>query len=337
MTPTRLLPTSPFRAPWWLKNAHLQTLWGTLVRFRLKCAGKWERVELEDGHFHDLFWTETPALDYDGPLVAILHGLEGSIESSYAKGMLNAIRAKGWVGVLLHFRGCSGEVNRHDRAYHMGETGDPAWFFDHLQERFPNAKLGAVGYSLGGNVLVKYLGECGRDRQSTPLRAAVSICPPLDLHGCADRLERGFSRLYQKHLIDRMKENLQKKMERSGFMEKLKLGPDGLAGLTTFRRYDDRVVAPLHGFTGWRDYYDRSSGMQFLGTIATPTLLIHTVDDPFMTEAVIARAGALSPSVRYELSEKGGHVGFVTGRVPWEPRYWLEERVPEFLETNLTG
>ncbi len=309
-----------FRAPWWLRGGHAQTLWSTMTRRKPALQTRRERLELPDGDFLDLDWLGGG----QGPLVVVLHGLEGSIESPYARGLLRAIQARGWRGVLMHFRGCSGEANRLDRAYHSGETGDVAQVIEILARRHPGAPLAAVGYSLGGNVLLKWLGERGGD---SPLACGVAVSVPFSLSACADQLDKGPSRLYQAHFLRDLKASRLRKRPGEALPEPLR----------TIRAWDERVTAPLHGFEGAEDYYTRSSSAQFLRHIRRPTLVLHARDDPFMTPAVIPDPDALSESVEMEISQGGGHVGFVHGQHPLRPRYWLEERIPAFLDRHLRG
>ncbi len=314
-----------FSPAWWLPGPHLQTLWPTLCRRELKSIVlKRERFELEDGDFLDLDWTDQK----EGPIVLILHGLEGSIHSPYAKGMLHAVQQRGWRGVFMHFRGCSGEMNRHPQSYHSGETKDVARLVDLLQKREKCQQIAAVGFSLGGNVLLKWLGELGKD---SPLCAAVGISVPFELSKTATRIQRGFSRVYQRHFMRTLCQKVRDKFEhQSPPIELPELGE-----LRSLREFDDRITAPLHGFLGAEDYYQKSSSRQFLKKIAIPTLLLQAKDDPFMTTDLLPDPGELSPHVTLELTEQGGHVGFVGGKLPWRAEYWLEQRVPEFLLEHL--
>jgi hypothetical protein len=299
-------------------------LWANILRPHPRVATRRERLELSDGDFLDLDWT----LRDDGPVVLVLHGLEGSIQSNYAAGILAALHRVRMRAVLMHFRGCSGEPNRRDRGYHSGDTEDVATVVALLRARFPEVPQGAVGYSLGGNVLLKWLGECGT---AARIDAAVAVSVPFDLHRCAARLERGGSRLYQAHLLHR----LRRRMEHKFAHRPPPVDWGDLARLTTFRQFDDRVTAPLHGFAGVDDYYTRASSRQYLRGITVPTLILHARDDPFMETEAIPVPHELSSTVTLELSEGGGHVGFVTG-MPWRPSYWLEERIPQFL-TKVMG
>jgi predicted alpha/beta-fold hydrolase len=309
---------SEFRPAWWLRNPHLQTAWSRLTRRRPRIALRQERLELPDGDFIDLSWTPGT----HGPIVIVLHGLQGSSRSPYARGILRAVHRRGWRGLLMHFRGCSGEPNRLPRSYHSGDTGDVAYLAERLQDRWPGVPLLAVGYSLGGNVLLKWLGETG---SASPLTAAAAISVPFLLGDAADRLEAGLSRVYQWMFLRDLRAAVLRKrrhMHVPGI-------PAELRGLHTFRAFDDQVTAPLHGFRDVEDYYARASCRQYLSGIRVPTLIVHALDDPFMRPGTAPRVGELPPAVTLELSPHGGHVGFIGG--PTLPRYWLEQRVPAFL------
>ncbi|NHH99588.1 hydrolase [Oceanimonas sp. MB9] len=315
-----MIRSSQFQSPWWARNPHLQTILArALHRSRQHCQG--ERLELPDGDFVDLAWA-TPELDGSSPLVVLFHGLEGCVQSHYVQGMMAALHARGWQPVLMHFRGCSGEPNRLLRAYHSGETEDPAFVLDTLRRRFPGRPMAAIGYSLGGNMLINYLARHRRN----PLSAAVVVSAPLQLAVCADRIDRGLSRLYQRYLLGRMKHNWRRRLARH---PDAAFRPD-VGAIASLREFDERITAPLHGFAGADDYYHRCSGLPRLADIVTPTLVLHAADDPFMTEAVIPEADVLPPAITYELSRHGGHVGFMQG-APWRPRYWLEQRIPDWL------
>ena len=315
---------SSFKPAWWLRGPNAQTLWASSVRRTPQARLRRDRVELADGDFLDLEW----AVGGSGPVVMLLHGLEGSVESNYAAGLLRVLQQRGHVAVLMHFRGCSGEPNRAARGYHSGETGDLAFVAALLRKRYPDRPIGVVGYSLGGNVLLKWLGETVN---SAPVSAAVAVSVPFLLGRVADRLEVGFSRLYQWVLLRRMRLNLRRKIRSVS----LPLGALDIESLTSFRRFDDAVTAPLHGFDGVEDYYRRCSSRPFLREIVTPTLILHAADDPFMTRDTVPTAEELGPGVALELSAHGGHVGFVEGPWPWRAGYWLEHRIPEFLEQRL--
>ena len=315
--------TSDFRPAWWLRNPHLQTLWPALVRRSQPVSITRERIELPDGDFVDLDWTGE-----DGPIVVILHGLQGSSRSLHIRGLLGALRGHGFRGVAMHFRGCSGEPNRLLRTYHSGETGDFGHIVRCLNERHPTVPIGAVGFSLGGNVLLKWLAERGGDAETS---AAVAVSVPFRLARVADRLERGFSRVYKRHFItDLRRAVLRKFRKRPG-----PLDLDAVSREWTFRGFDNRVTAPLHGFRDAEHYYDAASCGQYLRDVARPTLIVHALDDPFMTRDIVPSRDELSPFIRLELSAAGGHVGFVEGSTPWSARYWLDQRIVRFLAERL--
>ena len=319
------LVASDFRPAWWLPGPHAQTLFPFIARRHLYIKTKRERLTLPDGDFLDLDWAL--GAPESSPLVLMLHGLEGSLRSHYAGGLLQSLNRAGLRAVLMHFRGCSGEPNHLPRSYHSGETGDLDWVIGELRRREPHLPLAAIGFSLGGNVLLKWLGERA---ERVPVQAAVAVSVPFSLAIAAQRLDSGLSRLYQAYLLRKLRHSLVLKRQRM----MLPIDLPELRGLHNFRRFDDAVTAPLHGFANVDDYYARASSRPFLKRISCPTLILHAMDDPFMSPAVLPAPTELSSSVRLELSAQGGHVGFVTGR--WgRPTYWLEQRIPDFLIATL--
>ena len=314
-----------FRPAWWLPGPHLQTLWPALLRRRGRPVLERERIELPDGDFLDLDWNR--AFSSEPPVVLLLHGLEGSSESHYAWGLLAAFERRGWSAALMHFRGCSGEPNRLERSYHSGETGDLAHVIEVLGSRFPGRTLFAAGVSLGGNVLLKWLGEVGAH---APLSGAVAVSVPLDLGKCADRIERGFSKVYRRHLVGELHRKIRLKF---GAWKESPVDLAALPRWRTFREFDENVTAPLHGFNSAEDYYRQSSSGPFVARIRIPTLIVQAKNDPFLPGTAVPR---LTPSVRFESPAGGGHAGFVAGAVPGFPRYWLDERVPDYFDEVLT-
>jgi len=281
-------------------------------------------VDLPDGDFIDLDWYGPP---HAGATVLILHGLEGSSSSHYVRGLSCALDRLGIRSVVMHQRGCSGEPNRLARFYHAGETGDLRVILDHLRQGSAGGRLYAVGYSLGGNILLKWLGTAPDD----PLvDAAVAVSVPFRLDIGAERLKHGVSRAYQFFLLGSMKRSVAEKRQVMDHPTDSR----ELARCRTFEEIDTCLTAPLHGFRDARDYYQRSSSRQFLGAVVTPTLILHALDDPFMTPAAIPEPAELSPCVRLELSRHGGHCGFIAGSIPLRPRYWLEERIPAFIASR---
>lgn len=324
-----MLTRSEFEPAFWLRNAHAQTVFASKLRPAPPLEVARERLELEDGDFLDLSWLPERGLADDAPIVIVLHGLNGSLESKYARGLLRQADAHGARGVLLHFRGAA-EPNRLARSYHSGETEDFATVIAHVRRRFPRAALAAVGYSLGGNVLLKYLGERGR---ASPLACASAVSVPYDLRRCAEAIQHGLSRVYQAHLINGLREAYETKVR---ILDLPDPQPD-LRGLRSFFAFDNAITAPLNGFRDAEDYYARSSSRPFLRHIRTPTLVLHAEDDPFMAPDIIPDQRDLSATMRLEVSRHGGHVGFVSGGRFGEPVYWLEHRIPAWLRDQLPG
>jgi predicted alpha/beta-fold hydrolase len=321
-----MIAASAFRPAWWLPGPHLQTLYPSLVRRRSHPELTRERLELPDGDFLDLDWTRN-----DGTaLVLVLHGLGGSLESPYTGGILQALAAHGYRAVLMYFRGCSGEPNRLARSYHSGETADLRFVIAHLAGRIAPKPLAVIGYSLGGNVLLKALGE---HAGMGPVRTGVAVSVPFDLDRAARRLEQGFSRIYQRYLLDRLRRSYRAKAS----AHTMPVSLARLATLDTFRKFDNEVTAPLHGFRDVDEYYERSSSRQYLHAITTPTLILHAADDPFIPEEAIPGESELGPGVTLELSRRGGHVGFVGGTLPFRSCYWLEGRICAHLHEHLNS
>ena len=315
---------SAFRPAWWLPGPHLQTLWPTFFRRRPVLSLERRRLETPDGDFLDLALGGRP----EGPLVLLLHGLEGSLESHYAGNLLAALNRAGRRTAFLHFRGCSGEPNRLPRSYHSGETGDLQFVVQWLAENLAPVDA-VIGFSLGGNVLLKWLAERG---EAAPVRRAVAVSVPFRLADADRRLRRGLSRLYLRHLLGRLRRSYREKFAR--LPSPLDVDVDRLR---TFHDFDDQVTAPLHGFAGADDYYARASCRQYLKRIRVPTLILHARDDPFMFPDTVPGETELPPAVTLELSEHGGHVGFVSGPWPWQAEYWLERRIVEWLDSEQTG
>jgi len=314
-----------FRPAWWCTNRHAQTVWGPLFR-RARLGFRRERVRLPDGDFVDLDWLEVaPATA--APLLLVLHGLEGSSRSHYVLGLLAGARARGWRGVALNFRSCSGELNRLPRFYHSGDTGDFDAIVRRLIAREPDLRLGVAGVSIGGNVLLKWLGEQGAAAPAAVV-AGAAISVPYDLAACAEVLDRGFAKLvYTANFMRTMRREVARKARAyPGFVDVA-----AARRARTFAAYDGVVTAPLFGFADARDYWRRASSLPYLATIARPALLINAADDPFVPAPALPKPPDLSPHVRLVVTRRGGHVGFVQGRWPWRVSSWAERRALDFL------
>jgi len=228
----------------------------------------------------------------------------------------------------MHFRGCTGNDNKLPRSYHSGDSGDALEFIRSVKKEFPDSKLYAVGYSLGANMLLKLLGEI---KENSLLEKVVAVSPPMQLDLCSDRMNIGFSRYYQHRLVKDLNKALDKKYDKHDMQALINLKRQDIKNINTFWEFDGAYTAPIHGFESAQDYYTKSSSRQYLKYIQTPTLIIHSIDDPFMTVDIIPSVDELSDSVTLELSKKGGHVGFIGGTL-FKPEFWLEKRVVEFLK-----
>ncbi len=298
-----------------LSSPHIQTLWPSLLRHSIKLTLNRERVELPDGDFIDLDWN----LNHQGPIAIIFHGLEGSSDSSYVRGLINVLGRQGWRCVVMNFRGCSGEPNRLARAYHSGDTDDIKYVINLIKQRRPDTALVAVGYSLGGNALLKYLGET---RNNSQLDTAVAVSVPFDLDNAAHTLRKSGFGIYQNHLLKNLKLTVLKKRQ---LLDSL-IDVDAALNSKNFHEFDHLVTAQLHGFSSVDDYYAQSSSNQYISSITTSTLIIHAQDDPFLHHSAIPDNKNTTKSVSFEISSHGGHVGFVD-----KQGYWLEHRIPAFL------
>jgi uncharacterized protein len=319
---TEALPPVP-RAPWWLANPHLQTMWGKLARRVREPPTRRERWTLPDG---DLLSVERLDAAPGAPRLVLFHGLEGSTRSSYARALLWGARARGWGADLVLWRTCDGEiVNRVPRAYHSGASDDADFAIRRIVAEDPARPVLLFGVSLGGNVLLKWLGEHGSDVPAT-VRAASAVSVPFDLARCARQIERGFARIYGRFFLKTLTAKTLAKLERfPGLVD-----ADVLRRVRTIWEFDDAVTAPIHGFASAEDYYARSSSLQFLNAIRVPTLLFNAVDDPFLPAEILDEVRAVAsenPQLRCHFPRFGGHVGFVAGATPWQARYWMEETV----------
>ncbi len=319
-----------FRSPRWLRGRHAQTVWGALVRLPVRVPLRHERWELPDGDFLDVDLLAPPSTDAPG--VVVCHGLEGSSKAGYVRGLLAELRHEGIGGVAINFRGCSGELNRLPRFYHSGDTGDVAFVVERLRRERPGRAIGLAGFSLGGNVVAKYLGERGDDLPPE-VRAGAVVSVPFDLALCARTLDQAdfWSRIYRGRFLRRL---------RSKVVRKARLHPSlphtRARTARTFREFDEHVTAPLHGFAGAEDYWRRASSGPLLPSVRRPLLILAAEDDPFIPpEALPRAAAAVNPHLTLEISREGGHVAFVHGP-PWATMRHAERRAAEFLAAHLS-
>ena len=314
-----------------LRNRHTQTLYSSLFRKLPPLKIEIETFSLSDGDFLECHWHNQPQNNSTVPIIILFHGLAGSFKSPYIQGLMSEAKRNNFATVLMHFRGCSGKENSLPRSYHSGDSGDALSWINELSSRYPNSKLFGVGYSLGGNMLLKLLGEKG---ENSPLNAAVSVSAPLQLDICADAMNRGFSKFYQHILLKDLNLSLEQKFEKHDMKKLIDIKKEDVKNLKTFWEFDEAYTAPVHGFMSAQDYYTKCSSKQFLKNIQTPTLIIHSKDDPFMTQEIIPSKEELSEAITLELSSNGGHVGFIGGTF-FKPEFWLEKRVVSFFKAYL--
>lgn len=318
-----MIVESKFSPTWWLRNPHLQTILSSKVFRPPSVTTNCRRIELDDGDFIDINLSQQAA----GDIVAIFHGLAGCVESSYIQGAIRTLEACTFCPVLMHWRGCSGEPNRLRRAYHSGASDDIRWFIGFLKDQFPGRPIHALGFSLGANALLKYLGESGRH---SGLQSALAVSPPLVLQVGASKMSKGIARAYQHYLLKLLRSQHERKRIR---YPQLQL-PQASARLNDFWKFDDAITAPLHGFSDVHDYYNKCSARQYLRNIETRTHILCALDDPFYTPEILPDVHELSACTTLELSQYGGHVGFLSHRTG--PNRWLDAHIARvFLQADV--
>ena len=316
----------PYRAPGWLQGGHAQTIYAAMLIPRPRVDYRRTQWDAPDGDFIELDWVDGPA---DAPLVVLFHGLEGSSRSHYAQSLMHHVRVHGWRGVVPHFRGCGGRPNRLPRAYHSGDLHEVHWILERMAVQAGAAPCFAVGVSLGGNALLKWLAAQGAVAR-TWLHAAAAVSAPVDLQVAGHGLGRGFNRFYTWHFLQSLKpKSLQKLRRYPGLYDARKV-----ARARNLYEFDELVTAPLHGFASADDYWTRASSKPELHRIELPTLLVHARDDPFLPGSHLPRPHEVSPHVTLEYPDGGGHAAFVTGAFPGRLE-WLPHRLLEFFESCL--
>lgn len=314
---------SSYKAPLLCANAHVQTIIPTLFRKVSGVAYQRERIDTPDKDFIDLDWSRVGS----ERLAVVMHGLEGDSGRPYMKGMVKALNRNGWDAVAVNFRGCSGEPNKKLRMYHSGETEDLNSVICHVDASGIYRQVALVGFSLGGNVILKYLGEKGKMTHLL-IKAAVTISVPCDLKACSDRLDE----LQNLPYVRRFLRLLHEKIRAKALMMPDSINDIGYERIKTLKAFDDRYTAPIHGFKDADDYYDKASSRGFLATISIPTLVINAADDPFLSSSCFPNEEAqASPHLFLDIPQHGGHVGFLAFNNSGE--YWSETRTTSFLET----
>lgn len=313
----------PFRPAWWLRNRHLQTLFPVFFSCAKKLQLHRETFFLPDGDFIHLDWT----INHNSkkPILLLLHGLEGSSTSHYIQRIMRKAVENNYIAVCLHFRGCSGETNNKLKSYHAGETKDLDAVMEAFAVRFSSSQsIFTVGFSLGGNVLLKWLAESAL---TSRVSKAVAVSVPFELAGSAHALHKGFSKFYEWWLIKCLKRSLIKRknifLENNFNYDEKKIN--------SFWEFDQYITAKINGFEDVHDYYNKSSSKQYLKNISTQTLIVHAKDDPFLFEKYIPNSYEVSTTVKLEITQYGGHLGFVTGKIPLVPEYWIDNRIFNFI------
>lgn len=316
-----IVEKSSYRPPWWMPGGHVQTIVPALWRKVPRVTREKERLELADGDFLDLEWRR----EGRERLVVLCHGLEADAGASYIQGMAGALSRRGWDVLAWNYRGCSGEMNRLPKFYHSGATEDLRAVVEHAQANHPATVVDLVGFSLGGNLVLKYLGEMGGEVPER-IGRAVAFSVPCDLACSSLALDRAFNRrVYMKRFIESLGDKVRAK--HALFPEAL--DPGGLEGVRNFRGFDDRYTAPLHGFRDAEDYWERSSSRRFLSGIKVPALLVNAANDPFLGPGCYPREEAEeSRWFHLEVTGGGGHVGFPGGG---DGESWGERRAAAFL------
>ncbi|HVU50599.1 MAG TPA: alpha/beta fold hydrolase [Polyangia bacterium] len=327
------MPKSPEPRPaWWARGPHAQTIWGRYGRSTRLVIYERELLPTPDGDDLVIDHLNGPA---GAPRVVVLHGLEGSSHAVYVQGLARGLAGAGMSVSVLNFRSCALDPAtgkrvppRRPRLYHSGETRDLDLLVETLAGRDPRAPLCAVGFSLGGNVLLKWLGEQGARSR---VEAAATISVPYDLMAASRHLERGFSRVYVSHFLKQLKRKAADVLARfPGETEHI--NGDRIRFAQTFYAFDDSATAPMNGFKSATDYYRKSSALRFLSDIEVPTLCLNAEDDPFLPREVLRAArDAASEDVKLTTIPWGGHASFAMGSWPWRARYWAEERVVSWL------
>jgi uncharacterized protein len=318
-----LIQKSKYRAPIWLLGGHSQTIYPALFRRVAHMTHRVERLELTDGDFIDLEWAENGS----SKLAILSHGLEASTKTGYIQGMAAALIREGWDVLAWNFRGCSHEPNRQLRMYHSGETEDFHTVISHALAKHPAKSVDLIGFSLGGNITLKYLGE-RPDAISPRLHRAVAFSVPCDLACSSKQLARISNKIYMERFLIDMRKKIRAKKQM--FPDQLDL--TGLNAIRTFQEFDDRYTAPIHGFRDAADYWEKNSCRQFLPAIKLATLLVSAANDPFLGPNCYPHLEASeSDFFHFEMPAAGGHVGFYASGKNGE--YWSETRALEFLNS----
>ncbi len=317
-----------YRAPKWLPGGNAQTIYPYLLNRASSICYRRERWELKDGDFIDVDWLDGKS---EKPLVVILHGLEGGSRSHYVLSIMRLLQILQWRGAIIHFRGCSGYPNRLPRAYHAGDSAEIDWMLRKIvvgKQSVHNPRCYVVGVSLGGNALLKWLGEQG-DQAREFVAGVVAVSTPIDLSAAGKALDSGFNRVYARHFLTTLKCKAVDKSKRFSGLLNIK----AVMACNSLYEFDNLVTAPLHGFRDTEDYWQQSSSKQWLGHIQVPTLLINARNDPFLPEHALPTTAEISTFVSLDFPDQGGHVGFIHGVFPGKLE-WLPTKIVHFFSRN---
>jgi predicted alpha/beta-fold hydrolase len=325
-----LIANHEYTAPWWLPGGHTQTIYSALFGRTHPPSYTRERWSTPDGDFIDLDWVNHHAHESSAepasPLLVLLHGLEGSSNSHYARALMAAVRTWGWLGVVPHFRSCSGEMNLAPRFYHSGDSSEIAWIVKSLHQQHPQRPLYVVGVSLGGNALLRFLGE--QTKATSFIRAAAAISVPLDLEASGNTLSAPTNLVYTYKFLRTLKTKSLKKLQQyPGLFDRA-----AMLACRTLYAFDNVVTAPLHGYRNTQDYWRRASCLKILPDIAIPTLLLNALNDPFLPGKYLPKKNHVSRTVYLEQPKQGGHVGFCQGYFPGHLN-WLVQRLDHFFKS----
>jgi len=309
-------------SPSWLTNGHLQTIVPAKLLAIPKVVFRRERWPCPDDDFIDLDFIDASP---DQPLVVLFHGLEGSSESHYARALMAAVRQRGWAGVVVHFRGCSGELNRGPRFYHSGDSAEINWVLRRLHQLQSERTLFVCGVSLGGNALLRWLGE--HQHQADFVQAACSVSAPLDLAQGGAALGSGFNRVYTQVFLRTLKPKCLKKLAQFPDL----FDRERMLASKNLYEFDNVVTAPVHGYKNTEDYWHRASAKHILGDITLPTLVLNALNDPFLPGRYLPTSAA--GCVTLEYPQHGGHVGFASAEWPAN-NMWLPKRVLHFFDQH---
>jgi len=304
-----------------LKNPHAQTIFPAIFRQVKDVQYKRETLRTPDKDILELDWSRVGATK----LAIISHGLEGSSEQPYAKGMVKRLNQEGWDALAWNFRGCGGRPSKFINSYHSGKTDDLDYILKHTRsDKFYYEQVVLIGFSVGGNITLKYLGERGQNVDSR-LTHSVSFSVPLHLESTSDQLAKRENRLYMEWFLWSLRRKIKGKESE---MRLFGLDTDNLHRISTFYEFDNRFTAPLNGFKDAIDYWKKSSSLHYLSGVKVPSLVVNALDDPFLTDRCFPfQESKEHPFLFLETPDRGGHVGFFSS----QSSYWAEERAVKFI------